>query len=163
MKSPTALSDALNLSVSRHLAELSAVEEDTAAYKPRTDKWSRKEILGHLIDSAANNHHRFVLMRQKDDMVFESYDQELWVNAHEYQERDWHSLLRLWTSYNHHLSLLVRHIPADLLNRPFTRHNLDRVAFNVIPMDQSATIAYLVEDYIAHMEHHLAQITDYPY
>src|SRR4030095_3633389 len=59
--------------------------------------WSAKQVLGHLIDSAANNHARFVEAQLKDDLVFEGYDQEEWVLAQKYDQESWGALVDLWT------------------------------------------------------------------
>ena len=90
-------------------SRLSAISEAQSA-KPRAeDHWSSKQILGHLIDSAANNHARFVLGQLKDDLIFAGYDQDGWVRTNHYQEAPWSQLVELWRSYNLHLHHLMTH------------------------------------------------------
>src|ERR1044072_4938939 len=77
-------------------------EADSA--KPRAeDHWSSRQILGHLIDSAANNHARFVLGHLKEDLLFAGYDQDGWVKKNHYQQAAWSQIVELWRSYNLHL------------------------------------------------------------
>src|ERR1700683_4957111 len=79
-------------------------------------RWSRKQILGHLIDSAANNHHRFVRAQFEPDFAMPSYAQESWVNANAYQDRSWEDLVALWTIYNRHLIHVMEHAPKQSLS-----------------------------------------------
>src|SRR5262245_14809014 len=65
-----------------------------------SEKWSRKEVLGHLIDSASNNHQRFVRSRLQGELVFPSYAQDSWNRVQQYQSETWENLVRLWSSYN---------------------------------------------------------------
>ncbi|MCB0841112.1 MAG: DinB family protein, partial [Bacteroidetes bacterium] len=80
------------------------IEDLLASKHPAPGKWSSKEILGHLIDSAANNHRRFVQAAYQDDFVFDGYDQDKWVAVQRYNEVPWIFLLDLWKSYNLHLA-----------------------------------------------------------
>src|SRR5258708_6886352 len=84
---------------------------DTASVeKPLVaEKWSRKEILGHLIDSAANNHQRFVRLQIETTLALPSYRQPDWVRVQHYQERSWSDLVELWIAYNRHLAHVMRH------------------------------------------------------
>ena len=68
--------------------------------KPAADKWSSKEILGHLIDSATNNHGRFVRAQFSEDLIAEGYAQDGWVEVQEYQQQNWQDLLILWRQLN---------------------------------------------------------------
>src|SRR6185295_5884016 len=89
------------------VARLSEFSEEESA-KPLADsKWSRKEIIGHLIDSAANNHARFVRAQLGDELVFPGYDQEQWVAVQQYADEPWDQLITLWKHYNLHLSHLM--------------------------------------------------------
>ena len=129
----------------RHLLTLDA---SRVAVKPAPEKWSIQEILGHLLDSAVNNHHRFVRAQAVDAFVFPKYEQDAWVAAQHYADRDWPSLIELWRLYNHHLAHVIRHIPEDKLG----------VSCRIGPYDP-VTLGFLVEDYLAHLKHHLNQIT----
>ena len=135
-----------------------ALDDEDASRHPAPGKWSPRQVIGHLIDSAANNHGRFVRAQQHDDMVFEPYDQEFWVESQGYQDRRWHDLVSLWRDYNLHIASVVERIPAETLSRQRTVHNLDVVGWRTIPRDQAATLEYFIRDYLGHMKHHLAQI-----
>ena len=77
-----------------------------------------------------------------------------------YQEAEWEELVRLWKAYNLHLSRVVSAIPDEVLHRERTRHNLHRLAWRTVPESEPVTLAYFIGDYVAHLEHHLAQILD---
>ena len=131
---------------------------DAAAGEPRAPgKWSRKEIIGHLIDSACNNHGRFVRAQLQDDLVFPGYDQDAWVRGQRYQDRPWTDLVALWRSYNQHLAHVMATTDAACLTRPRTRHNLDELAWKTVSALQPTTLEYFMRDYVGHLEHHLRQ------
>ena len=133
--------------------------DEAQSERPRAeDHWSAKQIIGHLIDSAANNHARFVLGQLKDDLVFAGYDQEGWVRTNHYQERTWPDLLELWRSYNLHLHHLMSHADKAKLTTPCTLHTLQEIAFKTVPKAEPVTLEYLMQDYVDHLKHHLAQI-----
>jgi hypothetical protein len=111
-----------------------------------------------LIDSAANNHARFVIGQLKDDLVFPGYDQNGWVRTNHYQQRAWSDLVQLWRSYNLHLHHLMTHADRAKLSTPCTLHTLQEIAFKTVPKAEPVTLEYLMKDYVDHMKHHLAQI-----
>jgi DinB superfamily len=132
---------------------------DAAASRPRSEgKWSRKEIVGHLIDSASNNHGRFVRAQFSDDLVCPTYDQAAWVGAQRYNQAPWVELVSLWSLSNLHLARVIAAIPPEARSRRRLRHNLHEVAFRTIPASEPATLEYFIQDYVVHLEHHLAQI-----
>ena len=122
------------------------------------DNWAPIEILGHLIDSAANNHQRFVRAQFTDDLVFPGYVQDQWVNGQKYRDASWPDLIQLWSSYNLHLVHVASVIPTDALTKPRAAHSLDQIAFNPVERIQPATLEYLIRDYVDHLRHHLNQI-----
>lgn len=122
------------------------------------DAWTAKEIVGHLIDSAANNHGRFVRAQFTDDLVFPGYEQEEWVRAQHYNEEPWPQLVELWKHYNLHLLHVMVAAPEEKLRQPRTRHSLDKIAWQMVDSAQPATLEYLMIDYIGHLKSHLRQI-----
>lgn len=121
---------------------------DTAAAEPRAPgKWSRKEIIGHLIDSASNNHQRFVRAQQGASLSFPPYEQNHWVASQHYNERPWTDLVGLWHAYNVHLAHVMSQIPDRQLTVPC-----------VIESGHPVTLEFLVADYVVHLRHHLAQV-----
>ena len=139
-------------------ARLSDIPETQSRQKNSPDDWSPAEIIGHLIDSAANNHQRFVRAQFTDDLVFPGYEQERWVSSQKYSDEPWPEVIQLWSSYNLHLLHVVSVIPEDVLTKPRSPHTLDQIAFNLVDKNNPATLEYLIRDYVDHLRHHLDQI-----
>jgi len=139
---------------------LLAHSDADAAWPPAPGQWSSKEIIGHLIDSAANNHARFVRGQLKDDLVFDGYDQAKWVELQRYNERPWRDLVALWQAYNLHLASVMETADGNAVARPRATHNLDRIAMTPVRADQPGTLEHLMRDYVAHLKHHLRQVFD---
>ncbi len=136
---------------------LGITEEESAA--PRSeDKWSPKQIIGHLIDSASNNHGRFVRAQLSDELVFAGYEQEGWVRASDYQRRDWKELVQLWQLYNRHMAHLMSHVPAESRLKLRYKHNLHQIASENLREDEPVTLDWFMRDYVDHLEKHLQQI-----
>lgn len=129
--------------------ELRSMSDAVAGTKPGPDVWSVKEILGHLVDSAANNHQRFVRAQHVREFAFPGYEQEAWVQSQGYQTKTWSELVDLWVLYNHHLAHVIRRIPDAAM-----------VVSCRIGASQAVTLGFLVEDYLVHLRHHLQQIQD---
>ena len=127
------------------LLEISTTD---AAIPPALGKWSPKEIIGHLIDSAANNHQRFVRAQAGiTDMAPYRYDQNHWVSVQKYSAEEWTSVVKLWYTYNRHLCHIIRQIPEE------------SGAFELeMGQGQTVTLRFLVEDYVVHLKHHLDSI-----
>ncbi|WP_341835573.1 GNAT family N-acetyltransferase [Chitinophaga pollutisoli] len=120
---------------------------EEAAARPAADKWSRKEILGHLTDSALNNYPRFIRAQQNALLETPGYDQDFWVEARQYGRDDWHELVQIWKSVNLHIVKLLPLIPAEALGNTL-----------VIGTNAPATLAFWANDYLRHHQHHLQQI-----
>ena len=144
----------------RTAAELVRVSPESAAWRPAPGKWSIKEIVGHLIDSASNNHQRFVRAQWSADLICPTYDQDAWVQSQRYADAPWPELALFWRDYNLHLARVIEAIlPVDR-ERPRHPHNLDRVAFHPVPANEPATLDYFMRDYVQHLKHHLQQIAE---
>ena len=148
----------LAATVERAAHDLLEMSPEASARRPAPGKWSAREIVGHLIDSAANNHQRFVRARWQDDLVFPGYDQEGWVTAQRYQEAPWGELVTLWRAYNLQLARVMAAVPDEVRQREHRRHNLHQIAWQTVPADQPATLDYFMRDYVGHLKHHLRQI-----
>jgi DinB family protein len=109
--------------------------------------WSRKQVLGHLIDSASNNHQRFVRAALQPSLDFPGYDQDDCVRVQAVEEANWDLLVSLWASYNRYLAHVIAHLPASKLETPCR-----------IGTDKPVTLRFLAEDYLVHLLHHLGQI-----
>lgn len=141
------VADELRGEIDASLTGLRALTESDAAADRGAGKWVAKEILGHLIDSAANNHQRFVRAPASDPFVWPGYEQERWVSVHRYRERPWVELVDLWAALNHHLAHAIDAVPAGAL------HTRCRIGEN-----EPVTLEWLMRDYLRHLRHHLAQI-----
>jgi len=134
------------------------ISEEQSEAPRAEDHWSSKQIIGHLIDSAANNHARFVLAQFKDDLIFPGYDQDQWVHAQQYQNASWAQLVELWRAYNLHLLHVMSSAPREKLNQVRTEHSLQTIAFKTVDRSAPTTLEYLMKDYVAHLKHHLGQV-----
>ena len=135
--------------IAENYTKLALISNADATAPRAVGKWSPKEIIGHLIDSAANNHQRFVRAQLYDNYDSLGYEQERWVAVQAYQDAAWLELLTLWKVYNEHLVRIIALIPDDKLSRTF------RIAGG-----EPVTLDYWVEDYLRHMQNHLRQILD---
>jgi hypothetical protein len=158
MSTATTLSRALRAAVDEAVRMFDAHPAADTAARPGPDKWSAREILGHLIDSAANNHRRFVIGQGTEPAVFDGYAQNDWVSRQHYREADWSDLVTLWRAYNLHLARIIAVMPDDVLTRQLPEGTLARVTSGYVPGSPSSTLGYLIDDYIRHLEHHMAQI-----
>ena len=132
---------------------------DAEASAPLSEgKWSAKEVVGHLIDSASNNHQRFVRAQLKEDLVFEGYAQEDWVRVQSYQAESWPLLVNLWKSYNLHLAHVCARAPEVERLRARREHNLHEIGWAPVSKDEPATLEHLMRDYVGHLKNHLRQI-----
>lgn len=109
-------------------------------------KWTPKEIIGHLIDSASNNHQRFVRGQLQNNLSLPGYEQDHWVRVQRCKSEEWTSLVSLWKSYNLHLLHTISFIPDEALKNTHTMQN------------KTVTLDFIVRDYLEHMKHHLHQI-----
>jgi hypothetical protein len=152
--------DDLRTTVSRVATLLAGVPEEVAARRPAPGKWSAKEIVGHLVDSASNNHQRFVRAQFQDDLVFPGYAQDEWVTVQRYQEASWPHLLTLWRDFNLHLARVIEATPPEQRLRERRRHNLDQIGYQHVPVDRAATLDAFMRDYVDHLHHHVRQMHD---
>lgn len=137
---------ALEQTLEASRAQLLAISEEAAGRRARSESWSKKEILGHLIDSASNNHQRFVRLQFDKLLGMPAYQQNDWVRAQNYGGREWCELVELWIAYNRHLAHVIRHMDANATEHVWKAPGKDY------------TLEYLIEDYLNHLRHHLAQI-----
>jgi hypothetical protein len=136
-------------------AEFSIILDVAAAELPRLTgtatrvdgHWSRKQILGHLIDSAANNHQRFVRGQLDTELVTPGYAQEQWVETERFNDREWKELVQFWLAYNRHLLHLMSHVSPERLE-----------TIILIGNDDPVSLEFVMIDYVRHLKHHLKQI-----
>lgn len=124
-------------------------ELNDADIRERThpEKWSRKEILGHLIDSAGNNQQKIVRMQQQPHLDFCGYQQDEWVRLQNYREAPWETMVDQWVAANRLLAHLIEEVqPACLAH---TIRIEDAGPFE---------LQFIIPDYVEHLKHHLLQI-----
>ncbi len=135
----------------REIAEtetlLRLVSEDVADQPYHHGSWTRKQLLGHLIDSAANNHNRFVRASLENEYHGPGYDQEGWVRRHRYESAPWSSIVDWWLTLNQLLLRVVREIPQEQYAVPCFIDNKPMMSLEA-----------LMEDYLTHLRHHVNQI-----
>ena len=150
--------DQLTKVVDEAAPRLLQMSDTAAGVRPAPGKWSPKEIIGHLIDSAVNNEARFVRAQTQDDLIFDGYDQDAWVRVQRYQDRSWPELVRTWRTYNGQIAAIMRATPARELDRVRAQHNLHAIGFQPLPSGEPPTLAFLMRDYVVHLQHHLRQV-----
>jgi hypothetical protein len=120
-------------------------DNEIYARKPSQNKWSKKEITGHLIDSAMNNIQRFIRAQYENNPAI-AYDQDLWVRFNGYQQSDLHSLIDLWILLNERILMIIGLIPEEKMDK------------TCLVNGKEYSLQWLIGDYIRHLEHHLGQI-----
>ncbi|MGK2962456.1 MAG: DinB family protein [Gemmatimonadaceae bacterium] len=153
------IADELRRIIASESTRLMSLSDEAASIRPSPAKWSPKEVLGHLIDSASNNHARFVGAQLSEELVFPRYEQDAWVRVQNYNSRPWTELITLWRSLNAHIASVIGEMSPESLTKARVRHNLDQIAWRTVPRATPATLEYFVRDYIGHLRHHLAQIS----
>ena len=130
-------------------ALLHKIPNEEFTFKLHPEKWSKLEILGHLIDSATNNHQRFIRSQFENNPTI-IYDQDNWnkFNNYKYLLKD--HLIKFWKLYNEHLLEVIKAIPEENLLRSCITNE-----------DSPVTLGWLIDDYVVHLEHHLHQIVKY--
>ncbi len=126
---------------------LGKIPPDLVDQRPGPNKWSPKEELGHLLDSAANNHQRVVRVQAENGLAIPGYQQNHWVATHRYQERDWQELIPLWRAFNEQLLVAAESAPQKAWAHTCT-----------IADSEPMTLKFVFDDYIRHMLHHLEHI-----
>lgn len=150
--------DDFNKTLDDAVKRLQSLDEAQSKIPKTPGKWSATQIIGHLIDSAANNHQRFVRAQFTEDLIFPGYQQEDWVRVQRYDEENWHELIHLWKSYNRHIIHVVHHIPAEKLTKQRIKHNLHQIAWKTVPEQEPVSLEYFIRDYVGHLKNHLQQI-----
>jgi len=123
------------------------VTEADASRRPQPGKWSKKEILGHLLDSASNNHQRFVRAAVQRELTFPGYAQDALVDLERFVDMKWEFLINFWVGYNLFLVHVLSALPAEAAT-----------VVCAIGKNPPATLEWIAQDYVAHLKHHLNQI-----
>lgn len=145
---PTQTAREFRAEIERLRGALLALSPALADTTWRAGGWTRKQIVGHLLDSAANNRQRFVRASIDGQYTGPGYAQDAWVAARGYADDSWETLLRWWQAEHEILADVVDRIPEQRLH-----------AMCVVGDDAPATLRFLIEDYLRHQRHHFAQLT----
>jgi len=130
--------------IHEYLPKLKLLTEDGSSIKPSANKWSKKEVIGHLVDSAQNNIRRFIVA-QHDNNPLIVYRQDDWVSINNYQSYQLEDLVQLWYLLNKQICSILSNTSQDILQRTCQTESLH-------------TIEWLAKDYIKHMKHHLHSV-----
>ena len=140
---------ALRHLIADYATRLRRIDDQAFGAKPRPEKWSKKEILGHLIDSAGNNLRRFITTQYEAEPAHIVYDQNFWVAANRYNEVDAQDLISLWKLLNERIAAVLESLPES---------NLEKLCDTGKGTHEFHALSFLATDYLAHTEHHLKQI-----
>jgi len=140
---------ALRRLTTEYFALLSQIDNETFGAKPQPEKWSKKEILGHLIDSGQNNLRRFITAQYEVNPPHIAYDQDYWVAANRYNQADARDLILLWKLLNERIAAVLDDVPAS---KSENLCNTGKVT------NEFHTLSFLAADYLRHSEHHLRQL-----
>ena len=143
------LASDIEIAVNDAYQSLNCLSDETIETRSNPGEWSVKEIVGHLIDSASNNHQRFVRLQVSDGLILPDYsqDNDIWVTVQSYHEAPWGELLALWRHFNLHLARVIRGVDEECIDHIW-----------VVDEDTSITLGELMVDYLRHLKDHLRQI-----
>ena len=144
---PAAIAADLHAAVRAGLDLFQHVDETRTAERSREGGWCAREILGHLVDSACNNHRRFVVGRGAPPVVFQGYNQDDWVERQRYSQVPFRDIVALWAAYNRHLAHVIANTPEEALANSGEG-----------PDGGVVTLGFLMQDYVTHLRHHLDQL-----
>lgn len=129
------------------LPQLQKITDTEASVKSRPEKWSFKEILGHLIDSACNNQQKFVRTMQQPHLNFVGYKQDVWVASQKYNEGNWLEIIDIWVAYNRQITHIIEMVDPSVLSYTIS-----------IEGSKPFSLQFIMTDYVEHLKHHLKQI-----
>jgi hypothetical protein len=145
---PAAIAADLHNAIDAGLELFQQVDETRTAARPAGGGWCAREILGHLVDSACNNHRRFVIGQDARPVAFDGYEQDAWVARQRYAALPFRDIVALWTAYNRHLAHVIASTPEQALSQ----------AGRAPSGDGDVTLGFLMQDYVRHLRHHLDQL-----
>lgn len=134
--------------IDAELQRFQNISEEEWSYRSSSEKWSKKEIIGHLCDSAFTNIRRFVVTQYKENENI-VYDQNFWVKAQNYQNVPTSDLIDLWKSLNYQIVHIVENIPDEALQRTCDTTKTEPRVY---------TLEFIIDDYVDHLQHHLKAI-----
>lgn len=143
-----AISNELNALINEYSEKFSQIPEAEFAFKPNPKKWSKKEVIGHLIDSAQSNLRRFVV-GQYEHQPNIVYQQDFWVQANNYQQAKSEDVIALWRLLNQQIATILIQMPKE---------NYGQLVNTGKGVPEMHTLEWLSADYVKHMKHHINQV-----
>jgi len=137
--------------ISNWESKLTQLDKDTISTKRNSQNRTIKQILGHLVDSCANNHHRIIRLQYNTKLTFPDYqqDNDLWIKLQDYQNEDWNNIIQLWKFYNIHMIQVIKSVDHSQLNNEWTNFEGNKV-----------TLEKMIDGYLWHIDLHLDQIEE---
>lgn len=131
--------------------KLTNLPNETISNKRNKQNRTIKQILGHLIDSASNNHQRMIRLQYNDKLQFPDYqqDNDLWIALQDYQNADWITIIQLWKYYNLHMIQVIKSVDQSKLDNSWQSFE-----------DITVTLQQMIEGYLAHIDLHLNEIQE---
>lgn len=128
---------------------LSVLPEDIVITRLNRQGRNIKQIIGHLIDSASNNHQRMVRLQYTSNLIFPDYtlENDMWISIQQHQQEDWQEMLQLWKYFNLHIAHCISHTDRSWMNNEWSDGKRDPVSLRDI-----------IFDYLAHLTMHLGEI-----
>ena len=145
---PAAIAADLHAALTEGLGIFAGVDEALSGVRAKPDGWCAREIVGHLIDSACNNHRRFILGQTPGLAKFDGYDGDVWVSRQRYADESWADIVALWAAYNRHLRYVISRTPVEHLMLSATSPDCADVV----------AVGFVMQDYVGHIRHHLEQV-----
>ena len=145
---PAAIAADLHAALAEGLALFAGIDEALSRERPSAGGWCAREAVGHLIDSACNNHRRFILGQTPGLAKFDGYDGDAWVARQRYVDETWADIVALWAAYNRHLRHVIAGTPAEHLAMSATSPD----------GNETVSVGFLMQDYVAHIRHHFDQV-----
>ena len=136
----------LDAIIDQHITGLKSVSEEVMGHKPIPNKWSKKEILGHMVDSAQSNIRRFIAAQYEENPKI-VYNQDKWVAIVNYQQYDLSNLISFWYLLNKHIVVILKNMPDEMKQRK-------------CQTEASHTLEWIAQDYVKHLLHHLHQVLE---
>ena len=141
------VADLLRKTMDSVLPKLRDITDTEASVKPQPHKWSHKEIIGHLIDSACNNQQKFVRTMQQSHLDFVGYKQDSWVALQQYNDANWLEIIDIWVAYNRQIAHIIENVDPSVLGHTISIEGSDPF-----------TLQFIMTDYAEHLKHHLRQV-----
>lgn len=132
----------ISKSVKNHYEKYHALDDKLASINLSDDKWSLKEIIGHLIDSASNNHQRFVRLQNENVLTFPVYHYD-WIKTEKFNKAKFIDLISLYKYFNILLAHLIENVDESKLANIWKRE------------DKELTLKEIMTDYLRHLKDHI--------